>query len=337
MSFLKIPIFISFFSLLLGGLFFFWGIDQPKDLEAPREILFSVGKGQDLWETSQNLEKEGLILNQWLMRAYVLFRRKSENLKAGKYQLSSAMSIRAIAEKIIQGDTVKIKIAFPEGLMLKEIEKKLNQQLVINHQQSAINLSNYRIGFWQKDYEFLQEALPTLSLEGFLFPDTYFFEPAMTSEEIVKMFLDNFDQKLTPELRKEIQNQGKTIFEVVTMASMLEKEVRTPQEKSIVSGILWKRMSNRIPLQIDATIIYLTGKKSIRVSQEETRIDSPYNTYRYPGLPLGPISNPGIESIHAAIFPEASDSWYYLSTLEGKTIFSRSLDEHNLAKAEYLD
>jgi len=117
---------------------------------------------------------------------------------------------------------------------------------------------------------------------------------------------------------------------------LLEKEVKDFEEKKIVAGILWKRMENKIGLQVDATITYITGKKSVKVSKQETEIDSLYNTYKYRGLPLGPISNPGLESIEAAIYPQNSDYWYYLSTPEGETIFSKTLEEHNIAKAKYL-
>jgi len=104
----------------------------------------------------------------------------------------------------------------------------------------------------------------------------------------------------------------------------------------VVSGILWKRLKNNIPLQVDATISYITGKKTTEISIEETKIDSLYNTYKYKGLPLGPVCNPGLESIKAAIYPKNSEYWYYLSTPEGETIFSKTLEEHNIAKAKYL-
>jgi UPF0755 protein len=120
------------------------------------------------------------------------------------------------------------------------------------------------------------------------------------------------------------------------MASLLEKEVKSLEDKKIVSGILWKRLENNMPLQVDATISFITGKKDANISIEETKIDSPYNTYKYRGLPLGPICNPGLESIIAAIYPETSNYWFYLSTPEGKTIFSKTLDEHNIAKQKYL-
>jgi UPF0755 protein len=175
-----------------------------------------------------------------------------------------------------------------------------------------------------------------MSLEGFLFPDTYQISYSAGEKDIIRMMLANFDKKLTKDLREEIVRQNKTIFEIVTMASLLEKEVRTAEDKKLVAGVLWKRLKNRIPLQVDAAVSYITGKKTVKITKEDTQIDSPYNTYKYLGLPLGPISNPGLESIKASIYPKESRYWYYLSTPEGQTIFSRTLEEHNIAKAKYL-
>ncbi|MBI2582856.1 endolytic transglycosylase MltG [Candidatus Azambacteria bacterium] len=173
-------------------------------------------------------------------------------------------------------------------------------------------------------------------LAGRLFPDTYRFFLDSSAEDIVSRFLANFERQLTPELRAEILRQGKTAEEVLTMASLIEKEVRGPTDRAIVSGILWKRLALGIPLQVDATLAYITGKKDTRFSQAETRIESPYNTYLYLGLPPGPIANPGFESIQAALYPAPSPYLYYLSAKDGTTIFSRTLQEHNLAKARYL-
>ena len=133
-------------------------------------------------------------------------------------------------------------------------------------------------------------------------------------------------------MRTEIANQKKSIFDIVTMASLLEKEVSTLSDKKIVSGILWKRLSISMPLQLDSTIIYITGNPNI--SAKDKLVNSPYNTYKYYGLPKGPISNPGIDSITAAIYPTQTNYLYYLT--DGKTIFSETLEEHNAAKAEYL-
>jgi len=284
---------ILFLLLLFTG---FWVL-------ASQEKLFSVERGQNVFQIGRNLEKEGLIKSRLFFNFYVLITGNVKKLRAGDYYFSSSMSASEIAKKIITGDIATITVTIPEGWTVQQIEE--------------------HFGF----------KLPG-AMEGFLFPDTYRFSVKVSGEEVVKAMKENFDKKITPELRKEIARQGKTIFEIVTMASMVEKEVRAKEDKELVAGILWKRLANEIPLQIDATITYLTGKSNVSI--QDTQVDSPYNTYKYLGLPIAPISNPGLESILASVYPKSSEYWYYLSTPQGETIFSKSLQEHNLAKARYL-
>ena len=279
---------------------------MPKDFSLVEEKLFLIEKGQNLFQIGENLEKESLIKNRFLFDFYVLTKGAQGKLQAGEYFFSPSMNTTEITKKIISGDVAKIVVTIPEGFTVKQIEERLNLKL------------------------------PGENLEGFLFPDTYQFPLRVSGEEVVKKMRDNFDKKLTPDLKKEIQRQGKTISEIITMASLIEKEVSKNEDKELVSGILWKRLKNNIPLQVDATITYITGKRTTKISKEETQIDSPYNTYKYLGFPPGPICNPGIDSIKAAIYPKNSEYWYYLSTPEGKTIFSKTLEEHNIAKEKYL-
>jgi len=317
---------------------FIWSeIYLPKRFQLEEEKLFSVGKGQNLLQISENLEKEGLIKNKYFFDFFVLIRGKAKKLQAGEYELSPSMNIPEIAKKIISGEVIKTKITIIEGWTFLEIGEYLETRGIISRAKHFYGLNSPMA---QKDFseefDFLKDKPKDLLLEGYLFPDTYYLNAGVSIEEIIRTMLNNFDKKITPELREEIQQQGKTIFEIVTMASLIEKEVREKEEKEIVSGILWKRLENKIPLQVDATITYITGKKTTKISKEETQIDSPYNTYKYLGLPPGPICNPGIDSIEAAIYPKSSEYWYYLSTPEGETIFSKTLEEHNLAKARYL-
>jgi UPF0755 protein len=283
---------------------FLWGIFLPKEKNSVPKI-FSVEKGQGLFEIGENLEKEGLIKSKIFFDFYILLVGKQKNLQAGKYFLSSSMNIPEIAKKIISGDIAKVKVTIPEGSTVKEIEEKLNLEL------------------------------PGENLEGYLFPDTYYFPIDVSGEEVVRIMKENFEKKISP-YKEEIEKSGKTLKEIIIMASLIEKEVKTKEEKELVSGILWKRLENGIPLQVDATITYITKKKTTKISLEDLQIDSPYNTYKYKGLPPGPICNPGLESILAALYPKDSDYWYYLSTPEGKTIFSKTLAEHNIAKEKYL-
>jgi UPF0755 protein len=296
-----VGIFIFLFFIIL---LFWWGFFIPKD-RITKEKIFSVEKGQGLFEIGENLEKEGLIKSKIFFDFYVIFIGKQRNLQTGKYYLSSSMSISEITKKIILGDIAKIKVTIPEGFTVKEIEEKLNLKL------------------------------PGENLEGYLFPDTYYFPIDVSGEEVVRIMRENFEKKISP-YKKEIEKSGKTLEEIITMASLLEKEVKTKEEKELVSGILWKRLKSGIPLQVDATITYITGKKTTKIPLEDLKIDSPYNTYKYKGLPPGPICNPGLESILAALYPKESEYWYYLSIPDGKTLFFKTLKEHNLTKAKYL-
>ena len=291
--------------LFIFGFLIWQGIYLSKDLTG-KEELFSVEKGQNVFQIAENLEKEELIKSRFFFNFYVLAAGKTRELRAGEYFLGPFMTTSEIAQKIFVGDVVTITVTIPEGFTLAQIEERLGVKL------------------------------PGENLEGFLFPDTYHFPFRVSGEEAVKIMRENFEKKLTQDLIYEIEKQGKTIFEIVTMASLIEKEVRTSKDKQLVSGTLWKRLENGVPLQVDATITYITGKKTTEVSIANTQLDSPYNTYKYAGLPAGPISNPGLESILAAMYPKSSEYWYYLSTPEGETIFSRTLQEHNTAKARYL-
>jgi UPF0755 protein len=193
-----------------------------------------------------------------------------------------------------------------------------------------INSNNF------SNYDFLKDKPENLSLEGYLFPDTYLIEKKESLENIVKIILNNFDKKLNQNLRDEIKKQNKGIFEIITMASLIEKEVINYEDKQIVSGILWKRIKAGVPLQVDASVVYALNAKKEKISIEDTKINSPYNTYKYRGLPLGPICNPGLESIKAAIYPKETNYWYYLSKPSGETVFSKTLEEHNIAIYKYL-
>jgi len=292
--------------ILIGGFLIYQGIYYPIEPGSNETVVFLVKKGQGAKEISINLKEQDLIRYSSFFRAYALIYDKAEELKAGEYELSPSMNVPEIVNKLASGDRIKKIITIIEGWTVKDIANYLKA-----------------------------EELDS-DLEGYLFPDTYEISPEDGIEEIIEKMLDNFNKKLSLELTEEIASQEKTIHEIVIMASLIEKEVRTFEDKKIVSGILWKRIENDMPLQVDATVTYITSKKSTEILKEELEIDSPYNTYKYKGLPFGPICNPGMESILAAIYPESSEYWFYLSTSEGETIFSKTLKEHSEAREKYL-
>ncbi len=331
--------------LIIG--FFFLILFMPKSLTSEEETVFNVEKGEGSREIALNLEKEGLINWAPLFRLYVLMTGVSGELQAGKYLISSSMNISMIAAKFTEGDVMKEKITIIEGWNLREVGFYFENQGMFQAEElwelagfPAIDYSKVsdlpKPKDFSQNFDFLKEKPKNVGLEGYLFPDTYEIREGATLEEIVEKMLSNFDKKLTSGLKTEIARQGKTIFEIITMASLIEKEVRNKEDKELVSGILWTRLNYGIPLQVDASISYITGIQTIKISKEDTQVDSAFNTYMYRGLPLGPICSPGLESITAAIYPKDSQYLYYLSTPEGETIFSRTLEEHNIAKAKYL-
>jgi len=293
---------------------FLWLTFVPIDPFSKEEVLFELEKGQGSRAIAYNLQQQGLVAWSSIFRVYVLTVGVSGNLQAGTYSLSPSMNIPQIAEKFTNGDIVKEKITIIEGWSLKDIGFYLEYN-----------------GMYQA--EELYDEMP--ELEGYLFPDTYWIRKGASLEEIIEMMQNNFDKKLEP-LMESINEKGLDLEDVITMASLIEKEVQTKEDKEIVSGIFWKRIKYGYPLQSCASIAYIKGIPQWRYSYEDTRIESPYNTYLNYGLPPGPISNPGLDSILAAINPKDSPYLYYLSTPEGETIYSRTLDEHNAATAKYL-
>jgi UPF0755 protein len=300
----------------------------PVNPGSDETVTFTVQKGWSDDQIAYSLQKLGIIRSSYFFKFYAVLSLKHSSLQAGDYSLSPKMSAYDIVNKITYGDVIKNKIVILEGWDINDIGKYLDSKGVCSQ--------DYFVSLTEKDYsgdfDFLQDKPKDAGLEGYLFPDSYEISKGESCEDILNAMLANFGKKLTPPLRAEITSQKKSIFDIVTVASLLEKEVKTLDDKKIVSGILWKRMATGMPLQLDSTIIYITGNPNI--SAKDKAIDSPYNTYKYYGLPKGPISNPGMDSITAAIYPTQTNYWYYLT--DGKTIFSETLDQHNAAKAKYL-
>lgn len=219
-------------------------------------------------------------------------------------------------------------LVIPEGYTVVQIDELLAKNGVLE----AHALINFDIDRVRNDYWFLEGAK---NLEGFLFPDTYEFFLNSAPEAVVRKFLDNFKKKAGPSL----PGDGEKAMEIIIMASIIEKEVPDfNDDRPLVSGLLWKRLRNDMPLQVDAAICFIKNPAGCRdISPVDLKIDSPYNTYLYRGLPPGPISNPGLSAISAALHPKGSPFWYYISHPQTKkTIFAETLDEHQQNIVKYL-
>jgi len=321
-----------FYLFIAICLFSIWEIYIPRSHASNHTITYTAQKGQGDDEIAKDLEDLGIIKSNYFFRFYVVSTFQHSRLQAGKYILSSNMSVFQIVKKMVSGDVLKQKITILGGWDLSDIEKYLADQEVL----SGEDFRKFADTDFSKKFDFLADKPKDVSLEGYLFPDTYQIYEGEGGEEIFENILANFNKKITPEIKDKIISQKKTLFEVITVASLLEKEVKSLNDKKTVAGIIYKRMELGMPLQIDATINYITGKNDPGASLKDIKINSPYNTYKFTGLPKGPISNPGIDSILAAISPKETAYLYYLSSASGQTIFSRTMAEHSAAIAKYL-
>ncbi|MBT3413061.1 MAG: endolytic transglycosylase MltG [Candidatus Jacksonbacteria bacterium] len=300
--------------------------------EVNQENVFVIEKGEGVGVIAVHLEEREFISSAFWFKAYVLMKGLQGKVLAGTYILEKDWNLGKIVNVLSTGPLSNERVVtFLEGWTAKEMNEHVKTE-EITTDESFITLVNNPGEIIQK-YEFLEGVT---QLEGFLFPDTYrIFKDAAVEDVIVRM-LDEFDSRLTTEMRAEIKNQNREVYDVVIMASILEREVRTLEDRKKVTDLILRRIDAGIPLQMDSTVNYVTGKDTPAISLDDTRLNSPYNTYKYGGLPPGPISNPSIESLTAAIYPEDNPYWYFLNAKDGTTIFSKDFEEHKLNKSKYL-
>lgn len=298
---------------------------------------FVVPSGKGASWIAQRLEEEELISNDFYFKTYIFLKNLRKKLQAGEYLLNGDMSIKEIAYILAQGKVAfrEVEIIIPEGFRASDIEKRLMEKDLVE-QGEFMKLVNNPTEELINNYSFLEDKPNNKGLEGYLFPDTYRFFRETSPADIIGKMLDNFNSQLTDELRQEIEKQQKTVYEVITLASIVQNEVNSSEDMRKVAGIFFNRLEIGQALQSDATINYITGKKLRQPTSEDIKVKSDYNTYLYPGLPPGPISSPGIEAIKAVIFPQDTDYLYFLNPIDGSTIFSKTLQEHNANRAKYL-
>jgi UPF0755 protein len=304
--------------VIVVGAALLWYNHQFSTVSANKEAAaFTIPAGQGTGAIADRLAAAGYINSGLAFKIY-FYLHKTSTIQAGEYIFESKTKMNDLIDRLSQGETAsrELNILVREGLTVKEINEQIK-----------------KMGYLSDD-SFIQEAKMQ---EGYLFPDTYRVYKDFTAKDLVAKMRANFERKLTPDLREAIEKSGHSLEEIVTMASLLEKEVRTEEDMKIVSGIFWDRITVGQALQSCASLAYILGVNKVQYSYADTQIDSPYNTYQHPGLPPGPISNPGLKSIKAAIYPTKTNYNYFLSRPDtGETIFSATLDEHNAAKAKYL-
>ena len=254
--------------------------------------------------------------------------------KQGTYSIDTGMTKRQIMELLQSGKVASdLKLMVPEGNTVKQIAARAEEAGICTAEEFIHEANNGTF-----DYEFLKD-LPEREyrLEGYLFPDTYFLSNSMTAHDVIDLMLKRFDQMYTDEYKNAVKSSGKTLDEIVTLASMVEKEIKLPEERARAAGVMYNRLRDGITLGIDATVLYAVGKTAGELTQDDLNIDSPYNTRKNYGLPLGPIANPGEASFKAALYPEEHKYLYYVVEAVGKDnhVYCETYDEFLAAKAAY--
>lgn len=291
----------------------------PVDSSDTTPRKFVVSRGEGVKSIAGRLAGEGLIRSPTGFYLLVKLIGIERNLQAGEYRLFAAMDATTIARELTHG-TLDIWVTIPEGWRVEEVATKLSKELDI------------------PESEFIKVAR-----EGYLFPDTYLVPKDATVGAVAQLFFSTFDEKVNVTLRRDAKKTGLSFDEVITLASIVEREGRNGEDRPVIAGILLKRLKADWPIQVDATLQYALGyqvrektwwKKEL--THEDKTISSPYNTYQNPGLPPGPIANPGIVSITSVIYPKETDYWYYLHDPKGNVHYAKTLEEHNRNSATYL-
>lgn len=284
--------------------------NSAKHIDRPIEV--EISRGSTLNDAAKQLKEAGVVRSALAFQTLVLLMGGERDIVAGVYEFSSTIEAKRVVERLRAGafESNSLAITFPEGLTVKNMSSVL-----------ANRLPDF------DEAEFLELAQDE---EGYLFPDTYFFHRDADPAEIITRMKENFSLK-TENLQRKDSLEGVDIKDIIKMASILEAEATDLESRQIVSGILWERLDQGVPLQVDAAFLYieeLEGKNTYSLTKEDLKIESPYNTYVNKGLPPTPINNPGEESIYAAANPIASDYLFYLSDTKGNMYYAKTFEDH---------
>lgn len=339
MKIIKIIKYLIFFIVLIIVISWVWFSYQinVRPSSDKTNIIFFINEGEGVNQISEKLSQQGLIKNKLAFETSIWLWGKENKIIAGRHNLNKNITIRQLTRIITTNPAYReVEIRIIEGWNSQKIASYLEEQGLFKAEEFLNYITATDAGLIE-NYPVLNDLPFGKSLEGYLHPDTYRVYYDATPANVVRKMLGNFEQKLTPDLREEIARQNKTFFEVITLASIVEKEVATEEDQKIVAGIFLKRLRDNYPLQSDATVNYITGKGLVQPSFDDTKIDHPYNTYKYVGLPPGPIANPGLASIMAVIYPNNTPYYYFLTTPDGQVIYSKTYGEHLVNKRKYLN
>lgn len=292
------------------------------------EVKVYIPVGSATTDIARILADKGVVRFPLLFRLYI--RGHAADLKAGMHDMSTSMGYgKALTElKRNVPDTDLINVLIPEGYELREIAQTLEQNGIVSQTEFMDAAQNHNF-----DYDFLRDAdKSSVRLEGYLFPATYELKQGTDAVTVIKTMLDAFDQVFTEEYEKRAKELNMSVHEVITLASIIEREAAKGSERAMVSSVFHNRLNIGMSLQSCASVQYILKERKPVLSVADTKIDSPYNTYQNPGLPPGPIASPGEECIKAALYPDDTDYLFFVADGTGGHTFSKTFEEHQAAQ-----
>ncbi|MDH3976484.1 MAG: endolytic transglycosylase MltG [Deltaproteobacteria bacterium] len=317
----KVLVVLALLSALGGGFYIYnYGKNPPGKIK--EGVVMEIEPGSSFTSISKKLEKKGILENERMFYLYAKIRGLQSKAKAGEYLIEPAMSTDEILDRLVRGSVITHRITIPEGYNIYQVADMLEEKK-ITKKKDFIKKA--------KDKNFMASLnVKGVSLEGYLYPETYFFFKGMKTEEIMRQMVNRFHTVFTDDLKKKSKAMGFTMEEVVTLASIIEKETGNPDERPLISAAFHNRLKKKMRLQSDPTTIYgIIETFDGNLRRKDLLQKTPYNTYKISGLPLGPIANPGIESIKAALNPADVDYIFFVSMNNGSHIFAKTYKEHN--------
>ena len=311
--------------LVMGSMYLAFGASSvsKSSHDLDQKIYITVKPGMDADAIAGQLLAHGVIDSKFSFWWQVKTGGLQDKFKAGTYLLHPGMKTEDAIGKLISGETTSIKFTIPEGFGIKEIAERLSDEGLVDKEKFLKLAKDYAPYDYVEKHEHARYAA-----EGFLFPDTYEIQSDVSEKEIMAMMARDFDQRLTKKLRARAEEMNLSIYDLVTLASLVEKEARYEEDRPIIAQVFFKRLRIGMPLQSDTTLQYLLDAPKENVSIADTKMESPYNTYQNYGLPPGPIASPGMAAIEAVLYPADTDYLYFVADRQGHNHYSNTYAEH---------
>ncbi len=320
------------FVFVIAGFLKLYSLTEPVDINDDEEFLVKIEPGKSGLQIGEELYEKDLIQSRTVFNLLVMIKGFNKNLQAGYYEFSRSEDLNSIIDKLVKGDIATFTVTIPEGFDVKAIAHRLAELTIYEKEQFLAAANNKNLS---NDNFINSEENTRYVLEGFLYPSTYNLPQGLSPDRILSIFVRTFENEWGFLVEEKIEGKKYNIYEIITIASMIEREAKLEEEKPLISAVIYNRLNRDMLLQIDATVQYVLEEWKENLLYQDLEIDSAYNTYRYKGLPPGPISNPGDKAIEAALNPdENTDYLFYFALRDGSHVFSKTYQKHLQKQSE---